>query len=306
MIATIAASRVTQSLLPLQAFIAPSNFDASAQNVNIHQIFSMYDNANKAYGYTFSDVYNTLTLAAASGVSYRYGYTRGGVDYVFDVASAVNPFTAAIDTKRWVIVNSVSAINYQASLNKGSVWGYVSSRCINIYSLGNSYLKYVHIQDETKTSVIGTQTFSNTNITGILHISGSTTSLGYLSFFQCPLITSVIIPTSVTYILQQAFSESNGFDTIIIPPNCNVSNYAFSGCIGIKYITINTGTYGTSVFGGCSNVLYYNSLAMVAPTVQTNTFGNYAKPLHVKVGATGYNVAPWTNTAIFSSIIYDL
>ncbi len=34
--------------------------------------------------------------------------------------------------------------------------------------------------------------------------------------------------------------------------------------------------------------------------------GGTARPLHVKNGATGYNVAPWTDTSIFSSIIYDL
>jgi len=43
-----------------------------------------------------------------------------------------------------------------------------------------------------------------------------------------------------------------------------------------------------------------------------NTLMATAKPLRVKSGGTGYNVtpatnaAPWTNTAIFSSVTYDL
>ena len=48
----------------------------------------------------------------------------------------------------------------------------------------------------------------------------------------------------------------------------------------------------------------------IAPIVNGTPFNNYGGatpvPLHVPVGATGYNVAPWTDTAIFSSIIADL
>ena len=59
-------------------------------------------------------------------------------------------------------------------------------------------------------------------------------------------------------------------------------------------------------FDSMTLVTEWRILSTVAPAVQANTWGNYAKPLHVKIGATGYNVAPFTNTAIFSSIIYDL
>ena len=57
-----------------------------------------------------------------------------------------------------------------------------------------------------------------------------------------------------------------------------------------------------------SNVASVYCYATSAPTVGTEgfTLTGAARPLHVKIGATGYNVAPWTNTAIFSSIIYDL
>ena len=63
---------------------------------------------------------------------------------------------------------------------------------------------------------------------------------------------------------------------------------------------------GIFVFAYCGLISEWHILSSVAPAVQLSTWGNYAKPLHVKIGATGYNVAPWTDTAIFSSIIYDL
>jgi len=46
---------------------------------------------------------------------------------------------------------------------------------------------------------------------------------------------------------------------------------------------------------------------VIAPTVDaTNTFSNNAATLHIPAGATGYDVAPWTNLAKFASIVQDL
>jgi hypothetical protein len=540
-------------LLPLQPFIAPANFDASAQNVNIHQIFSFYDNPNKAYGYTFSDSYNTLTLAALGGVTYRYGYTRGGIDYVFDVASVTNPFTASTDTKRWVIVNNtVTGVN--GTLPIGAVWGYLGNKCNSIYADGANTLKYVHCQElsfnvpsnslrntsitgylaipsnaitinsnafqgctsitgvgipnsvtsigssafqgctsitgvgipnsvtyigdsvfencslltlisnlisvsylgksafrrcyaltsvdlhnSTFTALAGTfchcsslfsvilpntlqtlthggiestdwgcfgdcqftsislpssltyiggYSFSNCNKLTSINIPNSVTIIRTGAFYNASAMTSVIIPRSVTYIGDSAFencsntalmlpsnglaliyignsafrrcyfitevnladstftslngtfchcsrlssislpntlqtityggSANNGdqgcfvdcqFTTITIPASVTfIGDYSFSNCNKLTSINIPNAvnTIGPGCFQSCSNILVYNFYTATAPTISGTPFSNYAKPLHVKVGASGYNVAPWTNTAIFSSIIADL
>lgn len=62
---------------------------------------------------------------------------------------------------------------------------------------------------------------------------------------------------------------------------------------------------GVYAFWG-NSIVKYNSYAMVAPSVDSPAFSYYSVPLHVKAGATGYDVAPWNNTSIFSSVIYDL
>ena len=190
----------TKTLLPLIAFVAPTTFDATAQNVNIHQLFSFYDNVNKAYGYTFSDSYNTLTLSAVSGVSYRYGYTRAGIDYVFDVTSATNPFTASTDTKRWVIVNN-SATGISGTLPTGAVWGYIGSKCTDISSTSNTYLKYIHIQSNSITNIPSAAFNGNTSLSGILTIPNSVTSIGSTAFYNTTNISgNLVIPSSVTSI----------------------------------------------------------------------------------------------------------
>ena len=83
----------------------------------------------------------------------------------------------------------------------------------------------------------------------------------------------------------------------------------FSYCSKLNGIaTIGSGitTIGSLSFYSMTSVTEWRILSSVAPSVGSGAWSNYAKPLHVKIGATGYNVAPWTDTTIFSSIIYDL
>ena len=87
------------------AFVAPDDFKAELQELNLFSIFSEYEKSDKLYAYTFSNDYNTLVVNSSVGKSYRYGYTRSGIDYTFDVESIYNPFSVG-DIKRYVIVNS--------------------------------------------------------------------------------------------------------------------------------------------------------------------------------------------------------
>ena len=75
-----------------------------------------------------------------------------------------------------------------------------------------------------------------------------------------------------------------------------------TGDIEVPENIISIGDYAFYMPGITSYKFYHS----VAPTVSLNSFSAHAKPLHIKAGATGFNVAPWTNTAIFSEIIADL
>ena len=379
----------------MEAFIAPANFDPASQPLNIVSVFGDYANANKAYIFSFTSAIATLTLSASSGITYRWGETISGVDYVNDVVSGT-AFTAG-STKRYVIVNS-TATSLSANISKGAgfngaIWIYCSSKIYSIFAQSNTYLNYVHCEDLNSITSIGSYAFYNcANLTGTLTIPNSVTSIGTSAFNGCTGLTGTLtIPNSVTTISQSAFANcTNLTGTLTIPSSVTtmginpfngtpfthlISNSSFfevydevlytttgtitaiysakgySGTLTLKsnvttieYCAfynnnLRTGTLtipnsvttiGTSAFFGCNKLngiatigsgitaigntgLYaiplvteWNILSSVAPAVQANTWGNYAKPLHVKIGATGYNVAPWTNTAIFSSIIYDL
>jgi hypothetical protein len=60
------------------------------------------------------------------------------------------------------------------------------------------------------------------------------------------------------------------------------------------------------VFSGCSSLATVNMYPLIAPSTDGSAFGDYAATLHIQAGSTGYDVAPWTNTAKFASIVQDL
>lgn len=91
----------------------------------------------------------------------------------------------------------------------------------------------------------------------------------------------------------------------------SITYYNFKNHIGLTG-TLTLPETLTSVeqyaFYGANAISKVNCYAMVAPTTNNSTFafGGTPRPLHVPIGSSGYNVAPWTDTSIFSSIIADL
>ena len=344
----------------MEAFIAPENFNPESQPLNIVTVIDNYDNVNKAYIFSFTSAIDTLTLPASSGITYRWGETINGNDYVYDIESGT-AFTAG-STKRYVIVNSTSS-SLPATVPNGGIWLYARDKIYSISSTYNTYLKYIHCQNLNSVTTIVNGAFHNcTGCTGILNIPNSVTTIGNeafrnctgltgsltipnniitignLAFFYCTGFTGTLtIPNSVTTIGYEAFRNCRGFTGSLNIPNSvitignlaffdctgftgtltisNSSNsvttigyQAFRNCTGFTGIgTINgSPSIGSSAFNSVSSISEWHILSSTAPSVQMDTWGNYAKPLHVKIGATSYNVAPWTDTTIFSSIIYDL
>ena len=128
----------------------------------------------------------------------------------------------------------------------------------------------------------------HTWFSGILLLPDLLESIGTFAFNGCSgLVGPLTIPNLVTSIAYAAFYNCTGFNGILKIPNSvnSIGPVAFSSCYGFTE---------------------YYLYPTTAPNVEPNSFGSFAKPLHIKAGATGYNVAPWTNTSIFSSIIADL
>lgn len=332
---------VFPTLLPLIPFVAPASFDASAQAVNIHKIYSEYAGVNKAYGYSFSDTVNTLTLAAGTGISYTYGYTRGGVDYTFDVASVTNPFTATIDTKRWVIVNN-TASGLTITAPTGSVWIYLGKKCSNITSSNNSSLKYLHIETTLNSTLVNAFLGGN-NLIGGVTIPSSMTNIGNYSFrgnlslnenlvINSPTITWGAHPFAATnLILNNAIGSNweiydkmlffgtsraeiigatkNKTGALTIPSSVTVLRdaafFQCSGLIGTLTIPSTVITFGGAVFYQCTgftgNLTIPSSIAVI-PSDTFNGCSGFNGSLDLPAGITSIGNAAFTGCTNFTAL----
>src|SRR5450759_4224516 len=85
------------------------------------------------------------------------------------------------------------------------------------------------------------------------------TSIGDSAFnsTQGHLLTSVIIPNSVTSIGNYAFAGCRGVTSVTIPSSVtSIGNYAFTGCTGLTSVTIadSVTSIGNVPFLGCSSM----------------------------------------------------
>lgn len=141
-------------------------------------------------------------------------------------------------------------------------------------------------------SIIRDYSFSGcSNISGDLRIPRNVTHIGLSAFQGCSSLTFLDMLGSIV----ETMAEGNGFEGCF---------YGCSNISGTLVIPSTMKTIGNFSFTGCSNIQSYFILAMVAPAIGNYSFREYHKPLFVPSGATGYDVSPWTDTNIFSSITY--
>lgn len=137
---------------------------------------------------------------------------------------------------------------------------------------------------------------------------------GCTSLSTCDVsVLSTAAATNVSYMFRDCRSMTainiSGWDLSLVTA-ANMTKSMFNGCYALTSLTLPASLSRVddqfAVFTGTPAITVYNINRATAPTVSGTPFGNYAKPLHVPVSNSGYDVAPWTNTAIFSSIINDL
>jgi len=95
--------------------------------------------------------------------------------------------------------------------------------------------------------------------TGNVIIPGTVTTIMERGFESCDRLSSITIPNSVTVIGNRAFSDCTGLSSITIPGSVTaIGNYAFNNCFGLRSIYVEWGTPITN----CSNKAFgtYNQL----------------------------------------------
>jgi hypothetical protein len=267
-------------------------------------------NANAFNGMTGTTgtvtISNTVTLINDGAFSGNYSTT-------FDLGTSVvtignNAFLSSKITGTLTIPNSVVTLG-----------AYFVSNCTLLTGIVLG----------TSVQTIGVYAFyACPNLTGNFNLPASVITLAAL-IFQGDYITSAPPFTSIT----SSSTNYPAYDNVLYDCKTSGQIKAYSGARGyagtltllagttsilpacFRSNTLRTGTLtilstvtdiGTNAFALCSGITECYSYPATAPTTSTS-FGNYAIPLHIPTGGgTGYGDAPWTTTAIFSSITANL
>lgn len=165
---------------------------------------------------------------------------------------------------------------------------------------GCSSLKTIIIPNSVTT--IDIDAFNGcSNLENII-IPDSVTYIGPYAFSNCTALVSVNIPNSISSISEGTFYNCTGIESVIIPDSVNeIRAMSFSGCIELKSMTINT--FDAPLIN--IEPPYTNAPSVNADTdvTEANVFlGMTNCNLYIKEDATGFDVLPWTDTTIFSSI----
>ena len=136
---------------------------------------------------------------------------------------------------------------------------------------------------------IGERAFYDCKVLSSVVIPKSVTFIGNSAFVNCTSITSLAIPNSVTFIGNSAFSGCKGITSLTIPNGVTYIDIgAFGGCTGITSVTIpESVTYiGSNVFYGCSSlesiVLPENLTSLTANVFKESGFVSDADKTNIK------------------------
>ena len=156
--------------------------------------------------------------------------------------------------------STLQSIGNNAFTNQSGITYVDMSSCTGLTSIGNSAFK----GDSSLTSVtlpnsvqsIGEGAFSCSALTTV-NIPSSLTSLGKGAFYGCSSLTGgIVIPTGVTSIDVQTFSNCSGITSVSVLGNVSsIGGYAFTDCTSITSLTMpHTVSVGSSAFRGCTGI----------------------------------------------------
>ena len=162
---------------------------------------------------------------------------------------------------------SLTSINIPDSATM--LGNYVFSGCTNLQMFDSNFAS----EDNRCLIVYNTLlAFAPAGLTGEYTIPNNVSTIGSGTFESC-LLSSIIIPDSVTTIEDYAFLSCENIITMTIPDSVTtIGDYAFSRCVGLTSINIGNGveTIGKSVFYNnlnLSSVIIGNSVASIGDYV---------------------------------------
>jgi hypothetical protein len=154
-----------------------------------------------------------------------------------------------------------------------------------------------------------------TNLTSI-SLPSTLTYVGDLAFIRCRSLSTVVIPTGVTWVGNNAFYACDNLTTVYLPNTLTMIDYAaFSNCDLLESITIpaSVDSIGNSAFGQCPNLTQVTSLSPTPPRIGSvapfwhTTYENGTLKVPNAYAKNLYSAHPvWGQfTNITSTVYYD-
>ena len=139
------------------------------------------------------------------------------------------------------------------------------------------------------------------------YYSSSNDKIGDYAFFGCSRLTSLTLPSGVTWIDSSAFDGCSGLTSIILPSGVTeIGDNAFFGCSGLTSIPLPSGVtkIGYSAFSGCSGLTSIYVYAEKMPKLGTGMFnGCDAKKCTVYVPKGTYDDYWLSEFGYFENIV---
>ena len=229
--------------------------------------------------------HSTLTSTSADIQTETHSYLSSG-DYIIVLTVISGGIEIRGDNNGFVLLNGTTSTpkNYVNCLFKIEVGNNVSN--IGNYAFRECYsLKTITLSNSIRT--IADRGFQACKVTSIT-IPSSVTSIGNNAFSDCSSLTSITIPSSVTSIGKYAFSSCSSLTSITIPNSVtSINGSAFYSCSSLTSITIPNSVISINgnTFNNCYSLLYINYLGADLPT--GSPWG--APNTHIKVRALRLN-----------------
>lgn len=228
-----------------------------------------------------------------------------------------------LTTLEWWLFEECTALEYVSIPNSvTSIGREVFREC---YSLDN-----VIIPDSVLE--IGQSSFARCTSLTTITLSNNLTTLSDSLFSLCTKLSDISIPESVSEIESRVFSRCSSLSSVDIPDNVEVINVAtflecyslnninlpeqltriesfvFFDCTSLTELHIPEGVeYIDRSFMGCNNLRDIYIYANEAPEIDALLFNNLNNiTLHIKPSSIGYDVTPWIDHTVFTSVLTDI
>jgi len=234
---------------------------AFAANTNITSI-TIPENVTQIGHLAFSNMYGLTKINYnAKNATYEHSY-NGSVNgaFVVDERNKAKSITLTIGNDVEIVPAWLfGSYNYNVAPKIEIIAFKENSVCLEIADCAfmNLGRNLIHVELSDSIQIIGASAFYNTGLRGIILPSGIT-EIYEFAFYNC-LLSTVILNEGLTDIGESAFANCSNLTSIHIPSTVSyIASDAFNGCANLTQITINEDssffTDGT-VYGGANVIM---------------------------------------------------